>query len=80
MPLREPTAASLVFEKEMARLRENIAQLGHHFRPQLQSFADQIERHQESMESECATMHDVVDDMRLREASVKFNLWAVKAL
>ena len=79
MSLREPTAASQAFLEELHRLRVNIEQLGEHFRPQLQVFADEVEQHHAVMQGECAMMHDLVDDMRLREASVKFNIWAIKA-
>ncbi len=80
MPLRESTDGSKAFSEQLHRLRANIELLGEHFQPQLQAFANQVEQHHEVMRTECDMMHDIVDDMRLREASVKFNLWAVKAL
>ena len=79
MPLREPTATSRRLLEQLDRLRRNIEQLAEHHRPALRTFADQIERHHHAMQYECAKVHDLVDDMRLREASVKFNLWAMES-
>lgn len=78
MPLREPTATSRKLLHELDRLRRNIEQLAEHHRPALRILADQAERHHHAMQDECTKVHDLVDDMRLREASVKFNLWAME--
>ena len=79
MPLREPTDASHAFLEQLHRLRQNIEQLGEQFQPQLEAFAGEIEQHHVSMQNACNKMHDLVDDMRLREASVRFNIWVMKA-
>ncbi len=78
MPLHEPTATSKKVLEQLDRLRRNIEQLGEHHRPALRTLADEAERHHRAMQNECAKVHDLVDDMRLREASVKFNLWAME--
>ncbi len=77
MPLRQPTATSTKLLEQLDRLRRNIEQLAEHHRPALRTLADEAERHHHAMQDECAKVHDLVDDMRLREASVKFNLWAI---
>lgn len=78
MPLREPTATSKNLLEQLDRLRRNIEQLGEDHRPALRLLADEAERHHHAMQDECMKVHDLVDDMRLREASAKFNLWAVE--
>ena len=78
MPLREPTAGSRQLSKQFDHLRTKIERLPEQHRPALRLLADQAERQHHTMQEECAKMHDLVDDMRLREASVKFNLWAME--
>ena len=79
MPLREPTATGKKVLEQLDQLREDIERLAEHHRPALRTLADEAERHHHAMQDECTKVHELVDDMRLREASVKFNLWAMES-
>ncbi len=76
MPLRERTAFSLRFQQQLDHVRSRIEMLPEGQREHFRSLADQAEQHHVSMERDCATVLDLVDDMRLDEASAKFGLWA----
>ncbi|MDY0168704.1 MAG: hypothetical protein RBS80_19300 [Thermoguttaceae bacterium] len=78
MPLREPSAASRQFHRHVAHLRAKIETLPMHCRSALRALVDEAQHHHDVRERECMKMRDLIDDMRLREASVKFNLWAMK--
>ncbi len=78
MAILERSAASIQFDAQMARLRAKIEALPTHRRSALRLLADEAERHHRVMEGECLHVHTLVDDIRLRDASMKFNLWAMK--
>jgi hypothetical protein len=76
MSLREQTAFSKRFHRQLDEIHANIETLPEAQRPYFRSLAEQAEQHHRSMEGDCAKVRDIVDDLRLTEASVKFDIWA----
>jgi hypothetical protein len=76
MPLQAQTPYSKRFHEQLNRIRANIGTLPEDKRPHFQSLADQAEQFHRSMEGDYAQVQHILGDMRLNEASVKFDLWA----
>jgi len=76
MSLHEQTAFSRRFHQQLDRIRAKIEALPEDLRPYFRSLADQAAEHHRSMESECARVRGLIDDMRLNEATVRFDLWS----
>lgn len=76
MPLREPTDFSQQFCRQLEQIRAKIESLPEQWRPYFRALANQAEERHRDMERNYIRVCDLVDDMRLNEASVKFDLWA----
>lgn len=76
MPLREHTDSSRRFHRQLKEIRHKIDSLPEGQRVYFHSLADQAEQHHISMEADCGRIRDAVDDMRLGEAAVRFDIWA----
>ena len=74
-----PSPAFTQFQEQLERLRTNIRLLSETQQPVFHLLADQADSHRRSMEEACLRVRSLVDDMRLREASFKFNLWAIQS-
>jgi hypothetical protein len=75
MPLPQPTNFSQRFHQQLEQTRARIETLPQEWRSCFRALADQAEEYHRSMAEDCQTVRDLVDDMRLNEASVKFDLW-----
>ena len=76
MLMQEQTVARRRFDQQLAEIRAKIETLPEEKRACFRSLADEAQQIQRSMETDCAKIQDLLDDMRLNEASVKFDLWA----
>lgn len=76
MPLTQPSEFSQRFYQQLEQTRAKIDTLPEEWQAYFRALADEAEEHHRTMENNCARARDLVDDMRLNEASVKFDLWA----
>jgi hypothetical protein len=76
LPSNGEQSYSRQFQQQLLEIRKKIETLPEPQRPYFRALADDAETHHRSMQSDCAAVRGLVDDMRLQEASVTFDLWA----
>jgi hypothetical protein len=76
MPLPEQTTYNKHFYEQLGQIRAKIETLPEEKRPGFRRLADQAEEHHRSMSADCARVWEVVDDMRLNQAAVEFDVWS----
>ncbi len=76
MPLPAEPASSKTFRSRLGVLRSRIDELPPARQPDLRRLADAAEEFHDQMQSDAARVRELVDDMGLRLAATKFDLWA----
>jgi hypothetical protein len=82
MSTNRASAFAQEFSDQLRSTRDRIALLPDDERAYFQSLADEVERTHYQMQEKGAMVRSLVDDLRLREAKAKLQLWigALKTL